>query len=315
MHPPRARHATASLACALALAGTACVGDSERGARVGDTSGPSSVRAASAAAPLDDFGDTLPRRLAARRIVSLNPTTTELLFALGAGARVVGRTHWDTFPDSARLVPDLGDGLRPNVEAVLAARPDLVVLYASADNRAAASAFRRAGIATVALKIDRIEHFRRAAATLGALTGEEARARTVVDSVSTTLARVRAATASREPPTVFWHVWDAPLITIGRGSYMNELLQIAGGRNAFGDLPDVSPQVSFEELLRRDPAVVLAGAEGVRRLRADPAWQRTRAARERRLLVVDTALVGRPGVRLGEAAVSLARLLHPGVLP
>jgi iron complex transport system substrate-binding protein len=321
VHPSAAHRTLVSVHCGALLcalvAVIACRADGREGSRDTSASAARGAGAAAKAAALrtDDFGDTVPSRLAARRIVSLSPTTTELLFALGVGDRVVGRTRWDSYPDSARLVPDLGDGLRPNVEAVLAARPDLVVLYASADNRAAASTLRGAGVATLSLRVDRVEEFRRAARLLGALTGAEARARAVVDSVDATLARVRAATAGRPRPTVFWHVWDAPLITIGRGSFMTELVETAGGKNVFGDLPDPSPQVAFEELLRRDPDVVLAGPEGVARLRADASWRRTRAVRAGRLLVVDTALVGRPGVRLGEAAVSLARLLHPGALP
>ena len=105
---------------------------------------------------IDDFGDSIAVAAPPSRIVSLNPATTELLFALGAGSRLVGRTHWDEWPIEALAVPDLGPGVRPNVEAVLAANPDLVVLYASEDNRAAATRLRAAGIATLSLKIDRI---------------------------------------------------------------------------------------------------------------------------------------------------------------
>jgi len=125
-----------------------------------------------------------------------------------------------------------------------------------------------------------------------------------------TIARVRAATASLDRPTIFWHVWDAPIYTIGAGSYLNDLIEIAGGRNVYADLPAPSPQVSLEDIVRRDPRYVLAGPEGAARLRASAAWQSVRAVREGRILVVDTMLVGRPSVRLGEAALSLARLLH-----
>ena len=268
---------------------------------------------AGATANVDDFGAAVAAGTRAHpaRIVSLSPATTELLFAIGAGARVVGRTHWDTYPDSARAVPDVGDGIRPNVEAVLAQRPELVVIYASADNRAAAERFRAAGIPVIALKIDRIAGFRREAALLGLAVGERERAATVVDSVDATLDRVRAATARLGHPTVFWHVWDAPIYTIGAGSYLSELIEIAGGRNVYADLPSPSPQVSLEDIVRRDPAIVLAGPEGAARVRASAPWQGVRAVREGRVLVVDTMLVGRPSVRLGEAALSLARLLHP----
>jgi iron complex transport system substrate-binding protein len=259
----------------------------------------------------DDLGDTLLAVAVPARIVSLSPATTEMLFTIGAGSRVVGRTRWDAYPPAARLVPDLGDGLRPNLEAVLAVHPDLVVLYASDDNRAAATALRRAGIATIALRLDHVADVRRGLTVLGRLTGDSARAARVADTVEATLERVRRATANLSHPSVFWHVWDAPLITIGRGSFLDELLAIAGGRNAYHDLPGPSPQISFEDVVRRDPDVVLAGPEGAKTIAASRAWRAVRAVRTRQVRIVDTALVGRPSVQLGEAAVSLARLLQP----
>jgi ABC-type Fe3+-hydroxamate transport system substrate-binding protein len=200
------------------------------------------------------------------------------------------------------------------VEAVLARQPDLVVLYASADNRAADAQLRAAGVPVIALKIDRIAAFRRAAILLGVATGDSARAAAVVDTVYRTLDRVRAATSALDRPTVFWHVWDAPIYTIGAGSYLDELLQIAGGKNVYGDIEAPSPQVSLEDIVKRDPRYILAGPEGAAHIRANEAWQGVAAVREHRVLVVDTMLVGRPSVRLGEAAISLANLLHPGVI-
>jgi iron complex transport system substrate-binding protein len=266
------------------------------------------------AAVTDDFGDTLRIGAAPSRIVSLNPTTTEMLFSMGAGPRLVGRTHWDLYPDSARLVPDLGTGIRPNVEAVLGSRPDLVVLYASADNRAAALQLRKAGVNTVSLKIDLIRDFERASRILGLVLRDSARAATVSDSVLRTLDRVRQSTRDLPRPTVFWHIWDAPLITIGKGSYMNELIDIAGGRNVYGDIDAPSPPVSIEDVLRRDPQYIITGPEGARKIRADKRWAAAPAVRAGRVLVVDTAVVGRPAVRLGEAAVALAKALHPDVV-
>ena len=111
----------------------------------------------------DDFGRAIATSATPpRRIVSLNPTTTDILFAIGAGARMVGRSEYDVWPDSAKLIPSLGGALRPSVEAVLRAKPDLVILYASADNRGAAEQLAQAGIATVALRIDHLAQFRSA---------------------------------------------------------------------------------------------------------------------------------------------------------
>ena len=282
---------------ALALATTAC-GDSRK----------RSVGAS------DDFGDPVQIGPPPARIVSLNPATTEILFTLGAGSRLVGRTKYDLWPDSAKLIQPLGDGIRPNVEAVLVVHPDLVILYASQDNRPAASRFRAAGVNTLSLKVDHISDFRRTVQMLGAILRDSARAKTVTDSVYRTLDSVRSATARLPRPSVFWHIWDAPVITIGAGSFMNELVDIAGGRNVYADIDGPSAQISLEDIARRNPDFILAGPIGKTQIESDPRWGIVRAARDGHIFVVDTLLVARPSVRLGEAAVSLANLLHPGIL-
>jgi ABC-type Fe3+-hydroxamate transport system substrate-binding protein len=271
---------------------------------------------ATSALGVDDFGTVIRggTTTSPARIASLNPATTELLFAIGAGSRVVARTTWDMWPSAARAVTDVGPGLKPNVEAVLAQHPDLVVLYASAENRLAAQQLRAAGVSVLAFRIDRLKEFSRAARALGIAVGDSANAALAVDSVERSLARVRDATRSLPAPTVFWHVWDSPIYTIGRGSYLDELLTIAGGTNIYGDRAEPSPQVSLEDIVQRDPRFILAGADGARAIAANPLWRGVRAAREGRVLVVDTNLVGRPSVRAGEAAASIARLLHPGIV-
>lgn len=260
-------------------------------------------------AAVDDFGDSIRAAAPARRIVSLNPVTTELLFALGAGSRVVGRTHWDLYPDAARAVPDLGNGMTPNVEAVLGVHPDLVVLYASESNRAAAAQLRRAGVATLSIRDDHISDFRRTVTLLARATGDTAAGTAIADSVERSLDAVRARPRPVKPVTVFWHVWDSPILTIGRGSYLDELVTIAGATNVFGDLPQPSPQVTLEEIVRRNPDFILVGAASAAALRESALWRSVPAVRDGRLLIVDTLLVGRPGIKLGEAARSLRALI------
>jgi len=258
---------------------------------------------------VDDFGDTLRLAAPPARIVSLNPVITEALFAIGAGARVTGRTHWDTYPAAAIAVPDLGNGMQPNVEAVLATKPDLVVLYASNGNRAAAAAFRRAGVPTLALHTDVRADLWRALEWLGRVTGDSAQARVTMDSVQASLAAVEKAAHTDAPPSVFWNVWDAPVITIGAGSYLDELVRTAGARNVFGDMAQPSPQVTLESVAQRNPDFILAGPNSAARLRTDARWRSVAAVRHGRVLVVDTTLVGRPGVRMGEAARHLRALI------
>jgi len=258
---------------------------------------------------VDAFGDTLRLVAPATRIVSLNPVTTELVFALGAGDRLVGRTSWDLFTPESRAVPDVGNGMQPNVEVVLGQRPDLVLLYASESNRLAAQQLRAAGVMTLTQRTDRMDDLQRVIPVIAGALGVEAIGQLVADTVRASLEAVRALPRPDTALAVYWHIWDAPLLTIGGGSYLSELLDVAGARNVFGDLATPSPQVSLEEIARRDPHIVLAGPNAAAKLRRDAAWQSVRAVREGRVVVIDTTIVGRPGVRMGEAARFLRRVL------
>jgi len=259
----------------------------------------------------DDFGRAIAIGAFPRRIVSLNPTTTDILFAIGAGSRVVGRSQYDVWPDSAKLVPSLGSALRPSVEAVIRAKPDLVILYASADNRGAAEQLWNAGIATVALRIDHLAQFRSGTRLLGRLVGDSARAETVVDSVNASLDRLRAATRGQPRPTVFVPVWENPVMTVGGGSFMTELLDIGGARNVYDSLAAPSAPVALEDVIRRNPDFVLAtpGEDSV--IRRSARWRALPAVRAGRLLAYDPDLFARPSVQMGMAAWAVARLVHP----
>lgn len=261
------------------------------------------------AAVIDDFGDTLRLKAPATRIVSLNPVTTELTFALDAGDQLVGRTSWDLFPEAAQAVPDLGAGMGPNVEAIIGQRPDLVLLYASEMNRTAVQQLRAAGIATLTHRTDKVADLQRVMPVIAAALGRDSIGRLVADSVRRSLESVAALPRPSEPVRAFWHIWDAPLMTIGGGSYLSELLTIAGATNVFDDIAMPSPQVSLEEVARRNPDVILAGPNTAQKIRANPQWQSVPAVRAGRVLVIDTTIVGRPGVRMGEAARFLRRLL------
>ncbi len=264
-----------------------------------------------AAAAHDDFGTPITFGAKPQRIVSLNPTTTEILVALGDKPRLVGRSQYDTFPDSVASVPSLGLALRPSVEAILAVHPDLVVLYASDDNRPAYDRLRGVGMSVVAFKIDSIAQFRRDTRLLGKMTGDSVAAETLVDTVTATLDRVRAATATLPHPTVFYPTWDKPIIAIGGGSFLSELFEIAGARNVYASVAAPSATVSIEDVVQRNPDIVITGANGAARMGKSPMWRTVAAVRAGKVLEADENLITRPSVQLGAAAVSLAKLLHP----
>src|SRR5882762_1977885 len=256
----------------------------------------------------DDAGRRVALTAPAQRVVSLLPSFTELLFAIGAGDRLVGRTAWCDYPPEALRVPSVGDGMPPNVEAVAARHPDLVVLYRSGPNITAAEQLERLGIKTVLLDLNRLEDLGPAARRLGVLTSRVASA----DS----LAGAKDSLAFQPPApgsqSLVFIVWDNPAIVIGAGSYLDRLAALSGARNVFHDIGSPSAQVSIETIAARDPdfVAVLSDSAVPPRYARRPEWRVVRAVRTARFLFLPGQLFGRPGPRAAEAIRELRRRLE-----
>ena len=245
----------------------------------------------------------------AQRIVSLLPSFTEILFAIGAGDRLVGRTTWCDYPPAALAIPSVGDGLPPNIEAVAARKPDLVVLYNSGPNVTAAQQLERIGIRAVLLDLNRLEDLGPATRKLGQLTGLEQRAEslaTAMDSLTST-----TSTPATTSPTLGFIVWDNPPIIIGAGSYLSQLATLAGARNVFDDIAAPSAQVSLETIASRNPRwiAVLADSAVPPAFARRREWRSVPAVRDGRFLLLQGSLFGRPGPRSAEAVRQLKALL------
>ncbi len=261
---------------------------------------------------IDDAGDTVHLAAAASRIVSLSPATTELLFAIGAGDLLVGRTRWCDYPAAARAVPSVGDGIPPNIEAVLARHPDLVLLYRSPQNAEALRQLRAAGIAAAQLTMDHLEDVSRLARLLGPVVGHVASADSLAAAFDSVIATTAADTlgASGPRPTVLLLAWDQPPIAIGAGSFQSEILALAGGRNLFGDLAAPSAPVSIEAIASRNPDLILIGDSAPPRFAARPEWRTIDAVREGRFVYLATSAFGRPSPRAPEAIAQLHAALR-----
>lgn len=247
---------------------------------------------------------------AARRVVSLVPAATEILFAIGAGDRLVGRTHWGVHPPAARDVPDVGDGIRPSLEAVLARRPDLVVLVAGSDNAGVAERLEALGVRTLPITHNTLADLERNTRALGDAVGCRGSADLLARRVRAGLAAVARERPGR-PVRVYYDVWPDPPMTIGRGSYLDSLLTLAGGRNVFGHLGAPSPQVSLEAIVRADPEVVVFSAtSGGVPPDERPGWEHIPAVAAGHVAGVDGDLLGRLGPRVADAALQLARAIH-----
>lgn len=239
----------------------------------------------------------------AQRIVSLLPSFTELLFAIGAGDRVVGRTTWCDYPPAALNIPSVGDGMPPNIEAVAARKPDLVVLYNSGPNVTAAQQLERIGIRTVLLDMNRLEDLGHATRRLGKLTGLEQRA----EPLAAAMDSLRNKPLPPPTATIAFVVWDNPPIIIGRGSYLDQVAALAGARNVFADVAAPSAQVSLETIAARNPEwiAVLSDSAVVPSFAKRREWRAVGAVRQGHFLMLPGSLFGRPGPRSGQAVHEL----------
>jgi iron complex transport system substrate-binding protein len=258
---------------------------------------------------VDDAGDTVKLAAPARRVVSLIPASTELLFAIGADSVVVGRTAYCDYPAEAKAVPDLGDGIKPNIEAVIARRPDLVVLYNSGQNAAVAGRLRELGIAALRVNTDALSSVPRVARMLGKLTGREKAADSLAAVFDTALT---SATQPREArtPKVLLLVWEQPPMTIGRGSFLSELVERAGGENLFADVASSSGVVSIEAVAARNPDLIFTMVEGPSAFATRPEWQVVPAVRQHRFLHVSGSEFSRPSPRSPQAIRELTAKLN-----
>ena len=266
----------------------------------------------------DDAGRVLVLEASPQRIVSLVPVATEILFSLGEGSRLVGRSRFDDYPPEARDVPDVGDAIRPSVETVVVRDPDLVILIGGSDNADAVREMERLDVPHLVVLFNTLEELHDNIIRLGRIVDREARARGLWEGIEGDMEAVRSAVAGKPTPAVYYDVGYPPAFTIGAGSYLDALLATAGGRNVFGDLVAPSPQVSLEAIIARDPDVIIYPVSGSGPTHSAgpperPGWENLRAVKQGAVLEVPADLMHRLGPRVGQAARILAEALHPEI--
>ena len=251
----------------------------------------------------------------ARRVISLVPSVTQVIVALGAGDRLVARTQYDTQAELASL-PSIGAGATPNLEAMARLEPDLVVTWAKLTPAGVRDRLSQLGIRTYTRDIRTIADVMGVVRDMGDALGMLARADSLTRAIRAELDAVSRSVSDLHPPSVFVLLWDDPPMTTGPGTFIDEALGIAGGVNVFADAREPWPQVSLEELVVRDPDIIVVVQSrdapiDTERLGRAPGWRELRAVRSGRLVSIDPELLGRPGPAIGAATRRLAELLHP----
>lgn len=225
------------------------------------------------------------------KIISLSPSTTETIFALGLGEKLVGVSTACDYPEAARALPKMGDYGAPAVETILAKRPDLIV--ASGRNISdKLEVFRRAGIRVYIAPDDSIDGIARGFAELGAAAGAEEAGRKLADEFRRAFAdgaRRAAALGDTDRPVVFLETWDRPVNSAGRGTFLDEVINSAGGHNLSAELGEGYFEPAVETVIRRDPQVIVlaymrqGGDDPVAAIAARPGWAGMRAVKDHRV--------------------------------
>jgi len=253
----------------------------------------------------------------ASRIVSLSPSTTETISELGALRSLVGRSRYCDWPSEVKALPDVGGYVDPNVEAIVALRPDLVVGARGPAGRRIDDTLRAQGIDTYFPPTESVAEVLAMIRGLGARIDRQADGERVASRVESRLAQIAEATKSLDHPRVLLLFGVQPIVAAGPKSFGDELLSRAGARNAVTQ-GDAYPTLDVEAVAGMDPDVIVDAAvaeeHGAQRIsKTAGGWSRVRAVQNDRVLALADEVVLRPGPRIAEGVATLARALHPGL--
>ncbi len=279
-----------------------------------------SPSAAAAVVAVDDAGMTLRLDRPPRRIVTLAPSLTELVFTAGGGASIVAVDSSSDFPAAAKAIPRIGDATRIDVERLVALKPDLVVVWRHGNTLRELDQLEAAGIRLFRLEPQRLDEVVGAIERLGQVLGTEATAGPAAGALRARLAELRRSHAGAAPVRVFYQVWASPLMTINRRQIVSEVIELCGGRNVFAELAPLVPQVAIESVLAADPEAMFTADErgSITLLRRDAeapafaAWrkhQRLAAVRGRWLYVLNGDAISRQGPRILDGAAAVCGAL------
>lgn len=206
-----------------------------------------------------------------KRIISLAPHVTELLYAVGAGASLVAVDASSDYPIAARQLPRIGDHARVNFERVLTLEPDLIVGWQSGNRISDIYRLRRMGFRVLLTDAQQLTDVPRLLRELGKVTGNAEKGERAARAFETRLSQLRTKYSATQPRRVFYQVWDQPLMTIGGRHWINDAIELCGGRNIFADLHTAAPLVSLESVVLRSPEIIISGSDAPDRRNI---WQR-----------------------------------------
>lgn len=263
----------------------------------------------------DDVGRTVTVKGVPQRIVSLAPSNTEVLYALGLGARVVGVTEFCNYPPEAKEKPKIGGFSKIDLERVVGLNPDLV-LATNIHAKSVVPELEKRGITVVVIEPKSVDEVLAKVTFVGKLTGATETAAKVAAQMQARIDAVTSKVATvKSKPRVYYEI-DKTLFTAGPGSFINDMIVKAGGINIAADAKTAYPQLTAEAIIAKDPEVILLGSmnfgETPEVVRARPGWANITAVKTGRLVpITNEEVISRPGPRVVEGLELIARALYP----
>lgn len=246
----------------------------------------------------DDTGARITLARPAQRIVSLAPHLTELLFAAGAGAQLVGVGAYSDYPPAARTLPRVGDATLLDLERIVALKPDLLVVWQDGNSPQQLQRLAALGLPVYASRLGTLADIAGTLRRLGTLAGSAEIAQARAAAFEAELAALRARYAGRRELRVFYQIWRQPLLTINGRHLISEALRLCGARNVFAELPVLTPTVGAEAVLAARPDVIVTGQVPGATDDGLDLWRQLRATRGRPLLSVDADTLHRSSDRI-----------------
>lgn len=264
----------------------------------------------------DDLHRKVSLSAPAQRIVSLAPSITETLFAIGAGRQIAGVTDYCNFPAEAKTKQRVGGVINPNIEAIVGLKPDLIVLSMEGNVREDFNKLTSFGIPVFVTNPRTLDDIYRSIAQLGTLTGQAAKAMRLVQSLRVRAdSVVRAAVSLRGRKTLVF-VSLQPIIVVGRNTFLAELIDLAGGINTAAQTSSTYPAYSREAVLKDNPDVLIfmsdVLSEPANLIHVYPEWSTLNAFRKKKVFRIDADIVSRPGPRAVGGLEMLHKIIHEG---
>jgi len=263
----------------------------------------------------DGFGRKVNIEEAPERIISLAPSNTEILFALGLDEKIVGVTSFDNYPEEALEKEEIGSVSEFNIEKVLELEPDLVVSSGLSDEEDI-ERLEEADIAVISYEPGSIDETIEVIKEIGKATDSVEEANTVTDDMLSKKEEIVEKVKDVEDVKVFYEIWHEPLQAAGPGSFMDELITLAGGENVAKDAKEAYAEYDLEQLVEKDPEVYLAADDGektIEDIAERPGYEEITAVKEENIYLLDDDISSRPGPRIVEALELVAEAIHPEI--